>query len=271
MDFYEYDADEFEDSDLPLYYFIDTVNINRDDGYMHWHAATELLYCIEGTSVAVSETRHILLNPGDLAVINPSRLHNFYTHGPCKYAAVLLSPALTSAYDLTDKPIQPFVSDGEISRCMTEILTALEQKQPYYRAEVRAQLMMLFVDLRRRFPEGEPNENRSDNRRKIELVKAVIEYIRHNFAQPITVDSVCRAVSFSRSYVCHVFKEVTDQSLVQYINFVRCSNARILLASKNYTITECAEKSGFNTLSYFSRIYKKQMGVAPSEHFGKAE
>lgn len=271
MYFYEYDADIFEDSDLPVYHFIDTVSINRDDGCMHWHDAVELLYCIEGTSVAVSETRHMTLKPGDLAVINSNRLHNFYTNGSCRYAGMLIAPTVTAAFDLSADAVQPFISDENISRQVQEILEELEAKRPFYRAAVRAKFLQLFVDLRRFYPESELTANRSENKRKLDLVKTVIDYIRWNFMNPITVDDICDSVSFSRSYVGHVFKEVTGQSIVQYINIVRCNNARTLLAGKQYTITECAEKSGFNTLSYFSRIYKKHMGVAPSAHFGKQE
>ena len=51
---------------------------------------------------------------------------------------------------------------------------------------------------------------------------------------------------------------------MEYIHYVRCNNARSLLASGKYNLTQCAQRSGFGSLSYFSRVYKKVMGAAPS-------
>ena len=98
----------------------------------------------------------------------------------------------------------------------------------------------------------------------MEVVKAVISYIRRHFAEAITVEDICASVAFSRSYVCHAFKEVTGKTLVEYVHYVRCNNARSLLASGQYNLTQCAQRSGFGSLSYFSRVYKKVMGAAPS-------
>ena len=149
---------------------------------------------------------------------------------------------------------------------MQGIIREMQEQAPFYRSEVCARLTRLFVYLYRNYPETGRAAEQSCAGKRLEMVKAVIAYVRRHFAEPITVDGICSAVSFSRSYVCHAFKEVTGQSLVEYIHFVRCHNARTLLASKQYNVSECAEKSGFNTLSYFSRIYKKQMGVPPSVH-----
>ena len=51
---------------------------------------------------------------------------------------------------------------------------------------------------------------------------------------------------------------------MDYLNFLRCSNARRLMASGKYNVSESAAMSGFKSLSYFSRVYRRQMGVLPS-------
>ncbi|EOU2011906.1 helix-turn-helix domain-containing protein, partial [Clostridium perfringens] len=55
------------------------------------------------------------------------------------------------------------------------------------------------------------------------------------------------------------------QTILDYINHIRCINARNLILYNGYTISESAYKSGFNNLSYFSKTYKKYMGLLPSE------
>ncbi|ELP5185316.1 helix-turn-helix transcriptional regulator, partial [Clostridium perfringens] len=69
----------------------------------------------------------------------------------------------------------------------------------------------------------------------------------------------------SKYYTCRTFKEVTGKTILDYINHIRCINARNLILYNGYTISESAYKSGFNNLSYFSKTYKKYMGLLPSE------
>ena len=264
MSYYEYDADVYEDSELPMYYSVITLEQEDDEGYLHWHEATELLFCMEGSGIAVSETRRIPLKAGELAVINPKRLHTFYTKETCRYVCMLLAPELAVSRDLPDFAVDPFISDPEAAAQISGILEELREQRPFYRTEVRARLLRLFVYLRRNHPETAEPAGEGDSGRRVEVVKAVIAYIRRHFAEPITVEDVCASVAFSRSYVCHAFKEVTGKTLVEYIHYVRCNNARSLLASGKYNLTQCAQRSGFGSLSYFSRVYKKVMGAAPS-------
>lgn len=266
MSFYEFDADVYDDTQLPVFFSSTVLENGRECLNLHWHEATELLYCEEGSGIAVSDTLHIPLQAGELAVINPNRLHTFYARDFCRYSYFLVSPDLISIRDMPKTEIQPFIADIEVSRRIREIMDEMEEKQPFYRTEACAKLISLFVYLHRNYPEEDHAAAQTRAGKRLEMVKAAISYIRRHFTEPITVDDICRAVSYSRSQVCHSFKEITGKSLVEYINFVRCHHARVLLNNGQYTVSECAEQSGFHTLSYFSKIYRKQMGVPPSVH-----
>ena len=103
----------------------------------------------------------------------------------------------------------------------------------------------------------------SENYRKLMMVKEATAYIRGHFADTLAIEEICERVGFSKFYFCRAFKEVTGRTAVDYINYLRCSNARKLLAS-GYNVSESAEQSGFGNLSYFSKVYKKYMGQLPS-------
>ena len=57
--------------------------------------------------------------------------------------------------------------------------------------------------------------------------------------------------------------------MVDYLNFLRCENAQLLLASGRCNVRESAERCGFHNDSYFTRIYKQQIGELPSETMRK--
>ena len=262
MDFYEYDADVYPDPQCPLHVGLCEIGGDPDCRYLHWHEAVEFLYCLEGSGTAVSDTLHIPLKQGEMAVINPNRLHTFYSDCFCRYYCLLASPSI---WDLPEARSRPFISDPEAGRQLLGIVREMEEQKPFYQTETRARLARLWVYLCRSFPEENGGEGGSAGK-QLEMVKAVISYIRRNFSRALTVEELCREVSFSRSYVCHTFKQVTGQSLVEYINYVRCHNARSLLRTGKYNVSECAEQSGFRNLSYFSKLYKRQMGTPPSAH-----
>ena len=105
MSFYEFDADVYEDPALPLYSSICELG-PKEAGFLHWHDAVELLYCMEGEGVAVSGNQQLRLAPGEMAVIPSGRLHDFYTEEtPCKYGVLLMAPELTACQDLPDRPV----------------------------------------------------------------------------------------------------------------------------------------------------------------------
>ena len=70
----------------------------------------------------------------------------------------------------------------------------------------------------------------------------------------------------SVSYFLKKFKEVTTKSPMQYILSIRISNAVTLLESTDYNVTEISTIIGYDNPLYFSRIFKKQKGVSPSDY-----
>ena len=57
---------------------------------------------------------------------------------------------------------------------------------------------------------------------------------------------------------------VTGKTVVDYLNFLRCERAQFLLSTGDCNVQEAAERCGFCSGSYFSMVYKRQIGEAPS-------
>nr|WP_297789746.1 AraC family transcriptional regulator [uncultured Allomuricauda sp.] len=96
----------------------------------------------------------------------------------------------------------------------------------------------------------------------------VLEYIMMHFKEVIDLDTVADMVGMNKSSFCRYFKQKTNKTFVDYINNVRINYACRLLkdkGKKNSISLACFE-SGFNSLSYFNRTFKKHVGCAPSEY-----
>lgn len=89
-----------------------------------------------------------------------------------------------------------------------------------------------------------------------------LSYIEQHYADPLTLDEVCRHSQLSKSYFCSFFKEQTRQTFVEYLNRRRIEHARLLLEDTDLPVTEICYDAGFNDLTHFSRTFKKITGIS---------
>ena len=87
-----------------------------------------------------------------------------------------------------------------------------------------------------------------------------------NFAKDISLDSVSRIVNISPYYFSKVFKDETNENFIEYLTRIRMDYAKELLREKDKSIKEVCAESGYSDPNYFSRIFKKSVGVTPSEY-----
>jgi AraC-like DNA-binding protein len=77
-------------------------------------------------------------------------------------------------------------------------------------------------------------------------------------------NALCKAMSMSRTQLFRRLKSLVRQAPAVYIKTIRLQRAKELLESADWTVSEIAFKTGFQTVSHFTKIFKKQYGVPPS-------
>lgn len=253
---------------LPVIFHLDTAWDEHTLQFLHWHESVELLFCIEGSGAAMVGSRRILFSKGDLVIINSGLLHSIHAQQLCRYYCLIVDSVLFNGFGLptADSPLQTLVRDKRVRPLFGLVAEELQNQQAFYPAAAKAAIVNLFVFLHRHYREspGEGDKATAQHGGQ-QVAKKAIAYIRAHFETDIGVDDVCRGIGFSKSYLCHAFKQTTGQTIIGYINFVRCSNAKSLLATGRYNISESAFESGFRNLSYFTRTYKRLMGELPSQ------
>ena len=91
-------------------------------------------------------------------------------------------------------------------------------------------------------------------------------YFQEHYNEDINIEEYALSRNMSVSYFLKKFKEVTTKSRMQYILAIRINNAVSLLESTDYNVTEISTIIGYDNPLYFSRIFKKQKGVSPSDY-----
>ena len=97
-------------------------------------------------------------------------------------------------------------------------------------------------------------------------VKKAMLYIQENYSRDISLDDVSSQVNISPYYFSKIFKEETGENFIEYLTRVRIDKAKELLVDANVSVKEAGIQSGYSDPNYFSRIFKKQMDMTPSEY-----
>lgn len=92
------------------------------------------------------------------------------------------------------------------------------------------------------------------------------QYFHEHYNEPINIEEYAQSRHTSISLFMRNFKKVYGVSPKQYILNIRMNNAQNLLESTDYTVAEIAAIVGYDNALYFSRIYHKQKGQAPSDY-----
>jgi len=103
------------------------------------------------------------------------------------------------------------------------------------------------------------------------LVGKAKTYIDSHFGKDISLEDVSRSVDISPYYFSKLFKDETGENFIEYLTNVRIQEAKHLLQNRKLSIKEVCVDSGYSDPNYFSRIFKKYVGVTPSEYREKLQ
>lgn len=107
------------------------------------------------------------------------------------------------------------------------------------------------------------------SQRKLTTCKQFIaagEYIQKHFREKLSIQSIAEVVHLSPSYLSHIFSQTFGYTITDYVTYIRLENAKSILSKSGTSISEAALDSGFEDISYFSRVFKKVEGISPREY-----
>ena len=102
--------------------------------------------------------------------------------------------------------------------------------------------------------------------RSTDTIKIAKEYIGDNFARDISLDDVSRVVNISPYYFSKLFKEATGENFIEYLTNIRIEKAKELLTGSDLSMKEICSMCGYQDPNYFSRTFKKNVGLTPTEY-----
>ena len=243
---------------------------------IHLHRQYEFVYIDSGSMICHSPDDRLKIEKDDILFVNS------YTPHRTRYEAdgmrnILLQFDLPTTSDsslkyvsrfskVTDTPMYLFKANEkdteELKKCILSIADEFYKQNDFWNEYVNANILMIMAILRRKKIISDSIHKKEA---EIDKIKPAIEYINENYSQDISTAELSRLLGFNESYFCRLFKNAIGTNAIEYINFVRVCKAEHLL-TKNVSISDIASTTGFSSLSYFNRIFKKYNSYTPSEY-----
>ena len=98
------------------------------------------------------------------------------------------------------------------------------------------------------------------------LIKNIKNYIYHNLDFGISIHHIAKVFHYNQMYLCRIFKKETGMNIKDFINFQRIKKAKHMLENTKESIISISEKSGFNNVTYFNRIFKSTINMTPTQY-----
>ncbi|WP_167859232.1 helix-turn-helix transcriptional regulator [Paenibacillus cymbidii] len=219
--------------------------------------------------------------PGDVCIFRPFEPHaNVAKQAgtPCSWTKVLFAPSIARTIPGGSRLLAPFYAADLVSPLIpaeTPHAAAIQYHAEEAVKEERARqagwqtgawmhLVAILLHVHRYF-ETVP----SGGGRNVEYsdcsVTAAVEHVLGHYTEPIDMEALIAGSGHGKTKFYRLFKQATGLSPNMFLNRLRLQHALVLLARPDCSITEIAFECGFQSLSYFNKQFKKQIGIAPGE------
>jgi len=251
----------------------------------HWHYYIEIIYVVAGKARIVTggESYHLL--PGDMLLINARQVHSIYSGDDTgvksiviKFDPQVLFTASASAFEL--KYILPFLlskskyqkvftaedlRDTFIPQLVNEIYDEFTNREYGFELSVRINIGRIFLWIIRKWKQDNVMIKFSSKLIDIDQFQMVFDYVDKNYMHAIDAKTMARICNLSYSYFCRRFKDVTGKTFIEYLNYIRITEAEKLLLSTDMNVTEIASSTGYSDPNYFIRRFKIKNKMSPKQ------
>ncbi len=253
------------------------VKVPSFDFYWHYHPEYELTYIVEGKGMRLVGDSYEPFEAGDLVLIGPMLPHTWVTDKVgktnCQALVVQFSQKfmeqllqfsemkiLEKLFEKAERGLQWTNPGNQTSTLMQELLHSDDLLRFSWLLQVlhhlSAQHSTPIASLQYKPLKGNENQQR---------LNKVFLYVQSQFREQISLDQAAALVHLSKSAFCKFFKRASGKTFSDYTNEIRLAHACRLLVETDRSISEIATDSGFESLTYFNRIFLKKKKVRPGE------
>ena len=223
------------------------------------------IYCIDGSGTIELGKQIFALERGEIFFIPPAVPHIYHSNAskPWSILWIHFQMDATNTFDLPFKKVIRIKSrekNALLQRYFIDLFDAGEAAASPKRLAYLSQLLQLILTT-----VSYLEEDLASDPQQTYLHKA-IQFMLEHLREDITLEDLCRHLKISSSYISAIFNRYTGKSPIDYLIDMRVEQACRLLKLSDMKIYEIAKRVGYHDQYYFSRTFKKKMGIPPKDY-----
>ena len=230
------------------------------------HPMPELTYVDQGELHSVADGQDILLKQGDIALWGPNQWHMHYADPGVAPRYVTITFDLEGV-DITPLLNRKFPAPQKAVSLIQQMLREQERMDAYAADMMLSQLTALLVTLLR-YSDAPDNKLRASNsiHSENEIIRRAQQYISANIRERLSVPILAQRVDISPSYLTALFHKHLQISPGEYIRRIKLQESKQMIREDNMNFTEIATTLGYSSVHHFSRQFKENCGITPTEY-----
>ena len=249
----------------------------------HWHDDFEFTIILDGKMSYYVNGNSYVLTKGQAIFVNSQQMHYGYsTDGSdCDFINIVLPLSFILTVDrIKESYILPvcrdnshplFIFDTSVAwqRSFIEMLLNLYELCNTETDGFELQAMSIFYSIcysLYHYVKNDKAHLEIHFDKNLDTLHNMIGYIQQNYHRKITLNHIASSGNVCRSSCCEIFQRLLHKTPISYLTEYRLEKSLELLNNPSYSITEVALQCGFNSSSYFTEIFRKEVGRTPSQH-----
>jgi AraC-like DNA-binding protein len=252
------------------------MNLPYLEYYWHHHPEYELTFKINIKGKRIVGDSYEEFKPGDLVLIGPDLPHTWVTNRKeknknCDFVVIQFSNSLFNSFTFLNEfdRIKRLLQNSKQglhfknSKPLKEKILSLPEKQG---VEKLTDLIWILEQLSkqkgRKLASAEYDISQANGREQ--RINKVCNYLEQNFSKPVGINEAAKIINISKSAFCKFFKRTTGKTFSDYLNEIRIGYACYQLLETDKPIASIARNAGFDSVSYFNRVFYKKKNSTPS-------
>lgn len=251
----------------------------------HWHEEWEAVVLTQGSCAVTAGNQNVTLRAGEGFFINSGILHGCWDveNTGCMFHSLVFHPRLVGgSLDsiFHQGYVQPLLDNSGLEFIplypnipwQKQALEAIEaawqhcvQERDGYVFSVRDALSHFTLLLHDNIP-GSCRSPGVKTLRNAERIKAMLSFIHEHFGSDLNTEKIAASASISESECLRCFRTTIGTTPIQYLKQYRIQQAAQLLTDTEEKVSEIATRCGFQDMSYFTRVFREQMGIVPTQY-----
>lgn len=251
------------------------------------HNFWEMVYVDSGNIVAITDGNSSTLSQGQIIFHEPNEIHAHISDSESPNNMLVISFSCESP-DMNFFRKKIFTADKTTKTLLglfvSEVKSALgsipdeygkEETLDFSKAEFGSYELLLcyykemLINLIRKNSGNNNKVIANEESRTLaqnSLSSLVGEYMKENVYSTLSLDDVCAHFMLAKSQLSHIFKSAIGKSPMEYYNDLKIKEAKKLLRSGVYSVSQISDMLGFSCIHSFSRSFKNAVGTSPTEY-----